>query len=42
MGMLFGNIKSKFNDIVGLHDVLFAFGAHFAGRLGCSFGSGCD
>jgi hypothetical protein len=34
------NIKPKFNDIVRLHDVGFAFGADFAGRSGGGFRAG--
>src|SRR5206468_783597 len=39
---LFADVKSKFHDIVGLHDVRFALGADFAFRAGTGKRAGID
>jgi len=36
------NVKAEFDDIVGAHDVGFAFGAHFAGAASGRFATGGD
>src|SRR5437868_6608732 len=33
-------VESKFDDIVRLHNVIFALGSNFAGRTGSRFGTG--
>ena len=35
--VLFTNVETKFDDVTGAHDVVAAFGTHFAGTFGGGF-----
>ena len=39
--MLLADVEAEFDDVAGLHDVGFAFGAKSAGLFGGGFGAGC-
>jgi len=37
---LFRNVEPKLNDVTRTHNIVFAFGTDFTGRLGSLFGTG--